>query len=391
MLSFRLLPLNSFAARASLILAVTLALLALDRTCRVSAPPLAAALWPAGAREWPQGRWQAEDRGHIPMPIGTPAAHASSLLPMPPSHASSLVAFWFAGTRESAADVQIAASALDRHTQQWRPARFVVNADAVGRQLGFGVRRLGNPVAWLDARGKIHLFVVATGLGGWAAGRILHLQQSGEGNGFDQLRFEPVRVLPLSWIWNISFLVRTAPLPLADGGMVLPVYFELGVKYPVALRFDGEGGFSGMVRISRRPYLLQPTLLMLGETRWLALMRDHAPTGRVAAARTDNAGTDWTDLPDLSLTNPDASIAGMGLHPGHMVLAHNSSVGSRSVLDLSSSTDGLHWRLEHTLEHGGAGDEFSYPSMAWVDGKLWISYTDGRRRIAWQRFAYTPD
>jgi len=47
------------------------------------------------------------------MPDGTPAAHASSLLPMPPGHASSLIAFWFAGTRESAADVQIAASSLD--------------------------------------------------------------------------------------------------------------------------------------------------------------------------------------------------------------------------------------------------------------------------------------
>ena len=391
MLSLRLLPLRSFAARASLILAVTLALVALDLTCRISAPPLAAALWPAGAREWPQGRWHAEDRGRIPMPEGTPAAHASSLLPMPPGHASSLIAFWFAGTRESAADVQIAASALDRRTQQWSPARFVVNADAVGRQLGSGVRRLGNPVAWLDARGRIHLFVVATGLGGWAAGRILHLQQSGEANSFDQLQFEPVRVLPLSWLWNISFLVRTAPLLLADGGMVLPVYFELGVKYPVALRFDAEGGFVGMVRISRRPNLLQPSLLTLGETRWLALMRNHAAAGRVAAARTDNAGTDWVDLPDLSLTNPNASIAGMGLHPGHMVLAHNSSVASRSVLDLSSSTDGLRWRLEHTLEHGGPGDEFSYPAMAWVDGKLWISYTDGRRRIAWQRFIYRPD
>jgi len=42
--------------------------------------------------------------------------------------------------------------------------------------------------------------------------------------------------------------------------MILPVYFELGVKYPAALRFDGDGRFSGMVRISRRPHLLQTQL-----------------------------------------------------------------------------------------------------------------------------------
>ena len=51
--------------------------------------------------------------------------------------------------------------------------------------------------------------------------------------------------------------------------MVLPVHFELGIKYPVALRFDANGEFKGMVRISNRKHVLQPTLLMLDEFRWL--------------------------------------------------------------------------------------------------------------------------
>jgi predicted neuraminidase len=33
------------------------------------------------------------------------------------------------------------------------------------------------------------------------------------------------------------------------------------------------------------------------------------------------------------------------------------------------------------------GSEYSYPAMAWADGALWISYTDQRQRIAWQRWA----
>jgi len=109
------------------------------------------------------------------MPDGTPAAHASSLLPMPPGHASSLIAFLVRGNPRECRDVQIAASSLDRHTGQWSPARFVVNADAVGRKLGFGVRRLGNPVAWLDARRRIHLFVVATGIGWLGSGQDIAL------------------------------------------------------------------------------------------------------------------------------------------------------------------------------------------------------------------------
>lgn len=352
--------------------------------------PVPRAVWPAGAGATPNRSLVAVARGHIPMPANTPTAHASALLAMPPTHPATLMAFWFAGARESAADVQIAASQFDRATQQWRAARFVVNRQVMGEQLGYGVRRLGNPVAWRDAQGKIHLFVVATGLGGWAAGRVLHLRQSDDGQDFRHLSFDAIRVLPLSWLWNTSFLVRSAPLPLADGGMILPVYFELGLKYPAALRFDAMGEFKGMVRISRRGHLLQPTLLTLSESNWLALMRDSSRTGKVAAAQTGNGGQDWVDLPDLSLDNPDASITGLGIRPGELLLAHNSSPKSRVDLDLSRSHDGRHWELAQILERGADPSEFSYPSLAWADHNLWVSYTDHRRRIAWQRFVFTP-
>jgi predicted neuraminidase len=329
--------------------------------------------------------------GNIPMPVNTPAAHASTLLAMPSTHPSALMAFWFAGTRESASDVQIAASHFDRATQQWSAARFLVNRQVLGEQLGFGVRRLGNPVAWLDRHGNIHLFVVSTGLGGWAAARIVHLRQINEKPDFSALTFEVTGVLPLSWLWNTSFLVRSAPLSLKDGGMVLPVHFELGIKYPVALRFNGDGEFLGMVRISSRKHLLQPTLLTISESHWLALMRDQRPNGKVAAAQTTNGGLHWTDLPDLALNNPDASVAGFALAPGRMFLAHNSSPRSRSELDLSESMDGRTWRLTHELADGSGADEFSYPSITWADNNLWVSFTDQRRRIAWQRFATIPD
>jgi len=281
--------------------------------------------------------------------------------------------------------VQIAASAFDRASRQWHPARFVVNRQEAGAQLGFGLRRLGNPVAWRDAHGRIHLFVVATGLGGWAAGRILHLRQVDGGQDFAQLAFEPVRVLPLSWLWNTSHLVRAMPLPLADGGMVLPAYFELGKKYPVALRFDADGEFRGMVRMSQRGYLLQPTLLMRSETDWLALLRDNSPEKQLRAVQTVDGGQHWQDLPEPGLHNPDAAIAALALEPGLMLLAHNPRPDSRAALDLSVSSDGRQWRRLLTLAQGEGPSEYSYPSLAWADGSLWVSYTDQRRMIAWQR------
>jgi len=366
------------------------AVLGADLWLRPVTPPPAQAVWPAAPATLQVATLQLAAKGVIPMPPDTEAAHASSLLAMPAGHAAALTVFWFSGERESGPNVQIAASQFNRARQQWAPARFVVNRHTLGLQLGFGVRRLGNPVAWMDGAGRMHLFVVATGLGGWAASRVLHLRQSSAGNGLDALEFEPLRVLPLGWLWNTSHLVRNSPQPLADGGMVLPLYFELGLKYPVAMRFDHRGELLGMTRISQRNFALQPTLLARTATDWVALMRDIRPNGRVIAARTADGGRSWADLPDLELVNPDSAVGGMALAGGQMVLAHNASPGSRAALTLSGSVNGTDWTPIHAMEQGANPDEYSYPAMAWVDGSLWVSYTVDRQRLAWQRFGVKP-
>lgn len=367
-------------------LVLCLGLLAWDLWQRPPQSPATRAAWAAAANAVAPGAgWALHSSGRIPMPPDTPAAHASTLLALPDGAPAALQAYWFAGSRESGPDVQIASAAFDRATQQWGPATYVVNRHRAGEALGYGLRRLGNPVAWRDAQGRTHLFVVATGLGGWAAGRILHLRQDTPGQAF-----QPLRVLPLSWLWNISHLVRAMPLPLADGGMVLPVYFELGIKYPMALRFDPRGEFRGMVRMSRHRDLLQPTLLARSETEWLALMRDNRPERQLRAALTRDGGHHWEDLPNPGMPNPDASVVGLALQPQQMFLAHNPRTESRAQLLLSHSADGLSWTPLKMLAQGEGASEFSYPSMAWVDGSLWVSYTEHRRQIAWQRFVPVP-
>jgi predicted neuraminidase len=333
------------------------------------------------------------------MPPGAPAAHASSLLAMPAGHPCALMAFWFAGTRESAPDVQIASSCFERASQQWQVAQIVLNRHETGAQLGFGLRRLGNPVAWLDGQGEIHLFVVATGWGGWAASRVLQVrEQHAVSRTSSAPVFGEARILPLGWLWNLSHLVRGAPQPLQDGGMVLPAYFELGIKYPVALRFDAAGEFLGMTRMSARKEILQPSLIALNERHWLALMRDNRIDGKIAVAQTGDGGQTWRDLRDLTLINPDASVFALATGPWQFVLAHNSSPKSRQVLDLSESGNGIDWSRIQTLAQGDTvtsgsatlAAEFSYPAMALADGSLWVSYTDNRSRIAWQRFSREP-
>jgi len=142
-----------------------------------------------------------------------------------------------------------------------------------------------------------------------------------------------------------------------------------------------------MVRLSRRTHILQPSLLALDDQHWLALMRDTRPQGRVTVAETLDGGAHWQDQPDLQLTNPDSSVAALTLAPGQHWLAHNSSPDSRRVLDLSRSDSGASWMLAARLAQGAGVQEFSYPALAWADDSLWVSYTDQRARIAWQRFA----
>ncbi len=335
------------------------------------------------------GHWERAAQGHIPMPPGVPAAHASALAALPSAHSSALLAFWFAGDRESAPNVQIAMSALDRATGIWSPARMVVDRWEVAQQLGFGIRRLGNPVAWVDGQGQVHLFVVATGLGGWAAGRVLHLQQIAPTPQVPWA-WKATAVLPLSWLWNTSYLVRTAPLPLSDGGIVLPAYFELARKYPVALRLDAQGVLLGMAPISARGQMLQPALLALGERDWLAFMRDGGPEGRLRAARSADGGTHWTDIGDLPLDNPNASVATLTAGDQHLLVYNPQPIG-RHRLRMTSSADGSLWSTVLDLENGPPGHEYSYPAMAMADGQLWVSYTDQRQSIAWQRFTWVGD
>ena len=77
------------------------------------------------------------------------------------------------------------------------------------------------------------------------------------------------------------------------------------------------------------------------------------------------------------------------LAPGLHFFAHNSSPHSRQVLDLSRSGDGQHWSRVQPLAQGAGMAEFSYPAMTWADDSLWVSYTDHRTRIAWQRFSWS--
>lgn len=384
------------STRLGLVLLVAVALCDVGLRWQSTVPLAPRAMVPDAATEGANcADYRVVREGLIPMPEGVPAAHASSLVAIPNTHPlhtqKALAAFWFAGTRESGADVQIASATFDRQAQAWDPPQWVVNRHSVGQDLGIQIRRIGNPVAWADAGGRLHLFVVATGLGGWAASRVVHLTER------EPMQFKVVRTLPLTALvpaFNTSTLVRTVPLPLNDGGAVLPVYFEIGIKYGVAVRLSAQGEMQSITRITQRREVLQPTLVAHSPTHWSAFMRDYSPSEMVAHSQSFDAGQHWQDAGNLSLSNPGASIAALRLSSGGLMLAHNPAGRGREVLLLSTSVNQpLTWTTRLLMD-GVKADEYSYPTLIEVPSltqaqnalpDVWLSYTHMRRAIAFKQ------
>ncbi|WP_426162549.1 exo-alpha-sialidase [Pseudoduganella sp. R-32] len=311
----------------------------------------------------------------LPTPPNAPMAHSSAMTPLPGGR---MAAFWWAGSRESGPDVKVYASHWNGHT--WAQPWEVASRESLSAALGYGVRRVGNPVAWASPEGHINLFVVATGLGGWAASRVVQMVSDDLGKSFTVKR-----VLPMSPLFNTSMLVRTTPVGLADGGWLLPAYFEMGIKYPLMLAFDSNGDPRWISRIGSRITTLQPTIVPFSSSEVHAWMRDASREQRVQHARSSDGGVSWDDLPALSLPNQSTSLSALRLSNGSIALLHNHVLpggSDRNVLRLSTTKDGRHWTQVTDIAHGSAGEEFSYPDLHQVGDELHITYTSRREAIA---------
>jgi predicted neuraminidase len=346
--------------------------------------PVTLALAPLPANDAPRNKLPVLtllSNGLIPAPEGAPSAHASTLAQLP---GGELLALWWAGARESAPDVAVYASRWNG--TRWSAPSRVVERHQLGRQLGFGVRRLGNPVAWVAGDGRVHLYLVATGLGGWAASRVVHMISD------DAARsFAAQRVLALSPLFNTSTLVRTAAVATTDGGWLLPAYFELGNKYPLLIAMDVQGVPRWSRRIGASRSSLQPALMAVSPTEVHALMRDHGEHKRIQAAISRDAGETWLDQAPLPQLNHDSSVAAIRLADGGFVMAHNDQFAAleagRHWLRLSVSDDARHWHASEDVVRGALGDEFSYPSLLQVGRLLHVTFTAQRGAIGHHVYA----
>ena len=299
------------------------------------------------------------------------SAHAATIAISPQGAAH---AFWFAGTREGAGDVQIYSA--QRSNGLWSIPEPVRSVKQTIRDQWRFVRKVGNPVAHFDAQGRLHLFFVSVSLGGWATSHINHTYSDDDGKNWSRSR-----ILHLSPFLNISTLARAVPVEFADGSLGLPAYHESARKFPELLRITRDGNVLGKTRMSAQGGLLQPTLATQSEQEAIALLRDGGPLRKIHLQRTLDGGAHWSKAIPLDVANPNASIAVARLKDGQFLLAYNPRIDDRSELALAISSDGTTWQKVKVIE-SAAGGEFSYPTLASDrTGTLHLVYTWQRKHI----------
>lgn len=333
---------------------------------------------------WPAARNISPDR--IPVfssswitPVGhTPSAHSCSVCVLPDGD---LLAIWFGGSREGAADVALFTARLAVGSETWTVPVRVVDRESAQQELGRAIRKIGNAVVFPDGKGGVWMIYVTVTVGGWS-GSALNFKTSRD----DGRTWGPSQRLMLNPFFNLSSLVRNQPMLAADGRIGLPIYHEMARTFPQLLWLTpGPAGSLASYGVRSLPgaqHLIQPVLVPLDNGRVFMALRDHGVAGKMHSAFSEDRGWTWSPAVPGELPNPDAAVGAIRVRDGRFLLVYNDSARGRENLRLAVSSDaGRTWRAGPVIENE-ANQEFSYPALVEDDrGRIHLAYTWKRQRI----------
>jgi len=303
----------------------------------------------------------------------TPACHASTII----ETAQGLVAAWFAGTQERAADVGIW---LARHDgSRWSAPERV----ATGRMPDGTPCPCWNPVFFKPHGGPLMLFFKVG-------------PRESEWWGEVQTSTDDARTWSAACRLPDGILgpIKNKPVQLADGAIISPSSteeFRRGSRpktvevWQVHLELSSDGGQTwtkvGPIADPGGANVIQPTVLVHDDGRLQILCRSQV--GRLQEAWSSDQGRTWSAIGPVELPNPDSGIDAVKLRDGRFLLVYNHSDEkgpNRRVLNVAVSADGRRWGAALVLENQPG--EFSYPAVIQAaDGLVHITYTWNRKRI----------
>lgn len=300
----------------------------------------------------------------------TPQSHSSTLVE---TRDGALLAAWFGGEHEGAADVGIWLARRD--AEGWQPPRRVAD----GGQHDGRPQPAWNPVLFQPARGPLQLYYKAgPNPRQWWGLRAV----SSDGG----MHWSTPRRLPDGVLGPI----KNKPLQLPDGRILAPSSREDesdGWRVHIEYSDDGGGHWRTGPALNDPAQIgaIQPSLLRHRDGRLQALGRSRQ--NRVFSTFSHDGGANWEPMTLLDIENPNAGTDAVMLHDGRALLVYNPAVAGRDwwdgrgVLAVALSDDGVQWRRVLTLENSPK-DEFSYPAVIQTrDGRVHVSYTWKRQRI----------
>ena len=330
----------------------------------------------------------------IPSPISTwlpetaaPSVHAASLIALKDG---AIRAFWFAGSREGAADVVINSAVLDPKLSHWSAPTVVMDRVSAEKGLSRYIAKLGNPVPARMADGRLQLFFVTVSIGGWAGSSISSVISDDEGLTWGN----PQRLIGSPLI-NLSTLVKSPAIAFADGRLGLPAYHEWIGRFGEFLRLDA-GQVIDKRRMSSGRGAIQPLVFVNDAQDATAYFRQTRRAGlakQVPVSQTLNAGQSWQSDADLPIANPNSAVAGLRLNSGARILVLNNIEAGRYRLALMmADAKSSQWQVIEVVEDDEAlseqRKEFSYPYLISADGNdAHLVYTWDRKKIRHRYFS----
>ena len=315
------------------------------------------------------------------------SVHAASLIAL---QDGTIRAFWFAGSREGAADVSIYSATLDPKSSSWSAPTVVMDRVGAEKALSRYIAKLGNPVPARMADGRLQLFFVTVSIGGWAGSSISSVISDDEG-----LTWGTPQRLISSPLINLSTLVKSPAVSFTDGRLGLPAYHEWIGRFGEFLRVDA-GQVIDKRRMSAGRSAIQPLVFVSSAQQATALFRQTRSAGQpkqVPVSQTQNAGQSWQSETDLPIANPNSAVTGLLLNDGARILVLNNIETGRYRLVIMMSDAKSQWQVIEVLEDDESlsdeqRKEFSYPYLISVDGNdAHLVYTWDRKKIRHRYFS----
>ncbi len=303
-------------------------------------------------------------------PAPTPQAHASTLLE---TRDGTLLAAWFGGAHEGAADVGIWLA--QRGPQHWQTPRRI--ADGAHAGVDGAALPAWNPVLFQSRTGPVQLYYkLGPNPRDWWGLRI-----TSSDNG---AHWSPPQRLPN----GILGPIKNKPVQLPNGRILAPSSSEdRGWRAHLEWSDDDGAHWQRGMPLNDPTVIgaIQPSVLLHADGRVQILGRSQQ--NKLFSTFSNDGGLHWQPMQLLDVENPNSGTDAVMLRDGRALLVYNPGIAGkdwwdgRGTLAVALSTDGVHWQRVLTLENSEK-DEFSYPAVIQTrDGLVHISYTWKRQRI----------